>query len=123
MIRNLITLVVQELMRPMRKAVAFDPEPGYSGWDRLAWRQEQRQDRTCPFCNGWFNTTALQDAHERSCDQRPTNPTPAEVLDLALPPHHASIRHPLSTDAAPIFEVDPRLVGDFRRRRLGRWVG
>ncbi|WP_419704960.1 hypothetical protein [Promicromonospora sp. NFX87] len=94
MIRDLVTLVVQELMRPMRRSAALDPEPGRSGWDHLD-SHGPRQARTCPFCNAWFNTTAQQDAHEHSCDQRPTNPTPAEVLDLALPPHYASIRHPL----------------------------
>jgi hypothetical protein len=30
-----------------------------------------RQSRRCPWCNGWFNSTQLQDAHERDCDQKP----------------------------------------------------
>ena len=30
-----------------------------------------RQTRRCPYCRGWFNSTELQDAHERDCDQRP----------------------------------------------------
>lgn len=34
-------------------------------------RDHQRQDRRCPYCGGWFNTTALQDAHEEDCDQHP----------------------------------------------------
>jgi len=58
--------------------------------------QQVRQDRRCPFCGAWFNTTPQQDAHERDCDQKPTDPTPAEVLELAFP---------------------------FRRHQLGRWSG
>jgi len=30
-----------------------------------------RQNRTCPYCRGWFNTERDQAAHERTCDQRP----------------------------------------------------
>lgn len=30
-----------------------------------------RQNRTCPYCRGWFNTERDQTAHERTCDQRP----------------------------------------------------
>lgn len=122
MIRTLVTLALQELMRPLRNAAEFDPAPGYSRWDTRDGRVDERQTRRCPFCGGWFNTTAQQDAHERTCDQRPTDPTPAEVLALALPPHHGpGPAHPLSTDIAEIYEVDPRMVGHHRRSLLGRW--
>jgi len=109
-------------MRPVRGLAEYDPNPTLSGRPRPD-HATPRQDRTCPFCRAWFNTTAQQDAHERTCDQRPTDATPAEVLALALPPHHASVNHPLTTDTAPIFEVDPRMVGDHRRSLLGRWSG
>jgi len=107
MIRTLTALLVHELHRPLRKLAGPDPAPEYSRWDRRD-GHGARQNRRCPFCRAWFNTTALQDAHERDCDQRPTDPTPAEVLELAFPPHAGQL-------------PDGRLIGYPRRGQLGRW--
>lgn len=118
---SLLVSLVRWMVGGVRHAVAV--EHRYVQLLREAEVRTGRQSRRCPFCGGWFNSTELQDAHERDCDQRPTDPTPAEVLALALPPHYASRNHPLSTDTAEIFEVDPRLVGHHRRGWLGRWSG
>lgn len=114
MIRHLFTLLVQELHRPLRRTlVDLDPEPGYSDADHRDGLG--RQTRRCPFCRGWFNSTELQDAHERDCDQRPTAATPAEVLALAFPDHDRMVPERY----APPSYSSP--VGEYRRHILGRW--
>jgi len=71
----LVASVVLGTVKGMRHAVAV--ERRYSHQVRDA----QRQTRRCPYCFAWFNTTALQDAHEKDCDQQP-----AESAAHVLPP-------------------------------------
>lgn len=55
-------------VKGVRHAVAVERRYALSVHDR------PRQERRCPGCRGWFNSTELQDAHEEGCDQMPAGP-------------------------------------------------
>lgn len=66
---SLLASLVVGTAAGIRHAVAVERRYALSVHDR------PRQSRRCPWCNGWFNSTELQDAHERDCDQQPSDPT------------------------------------------------
>lgn len=118
---SLIASLVAGTVVGIRGAVAVERRYALSVHDR------PRQSRRCPWCNAWFNSTELQDAHEADCDLQPSDevlsswgvPTPADVLALAFPPHPGVLPEVYAGDDVG---RDPRLLAPFRRGRLGRWV-
>lgn len=116
-----VGLLVWVTVDGVRHAVAVERNYARSVHDR------PRQPRRCPWCGGWFNSTELQDAHEKDCDQQPSDevltswgvPTPADVLAMAFPPHPGVLPEVYAGDDVTL---DPRLLlAPYRRGRLGRW--
>lgn len=62
---SLVFALVAGTVKGVRHAVAVERRYARSMHDR------PRQDRRCPYCTGWFNSSELQAAHERDCDQKP----------------------------------------------------